>query len=88
MKFPMTFITTYTPYYDGPTSQTIKWRYDNFKGNFFVTNLCECPEDATITRDLFNGDDFIAAVSLGMELAKKGYTELEVTKIIEEEDEE
>lgn len=44
---------------------------------FNVYNLNECPEDATIGRDLFNAKDFLEAVKYGIELAKQGYTEVE-----------
>ena len=35
-------------------------------------------EDTTIYRDLFNVDDYLDAIRLGMELAREGYTSIEV----------
>ena len=37
-----------------------------------VQNLCECPEDATIDRDLINGRQIIDFIKLGYEAGKKG----------------
>ena len=37
-----------------------------------VQNLCDCPEDATIYRDLINGNDIIEFIKLGYEAGKKG----------------
>lgn len=54
---------------DGSTGKRIFW----------VNNLCECPEDAIIGRDLFDASDFINAVEYGMNLAKLGYTDIETT---------
>lgn len=45
---------------------------------FDVYDLSECPEDAIIGRDLFDGDDYIRTLQLGMELAKQGYTDIDV----------
>lgn len=53
---------------------------------FSVHNLAGCPEDAIISRDLFEAHDFIAAVRFGMKLASQGYTDI-VADIIEEGDE-
>lgn len=44
---------------------------------FSVSNLCECPEDAIIGRDLFDAEDYIRAVKFGIELAQKGYDDIE-----------
>lgn len=52
---------------------------DSEKFAFTAYNLCECPEDATVDRDLFNGYDYLDAIQLGMELAKEGYTSIEVS---------
>lgn len=52
---------------------------DSKKVIFTAYNLCECPEDATIERDLFNGYDYLAAIQLGIELAREGYTSIEVS---------
>lgn len=51
---------------------------------FDVYNLSECPEDAIIGRDLFDGHDYISALTRGMELAKQGYTELDIEYIFED----
>ena len=52
---------------------------DSEKFFFTAYNLCECPEDATVDRDLFNGDDYLDAIRFGMELAREGYTSIEVS---------
>lgn len=48
--------------------------------HYSVCNLCDCPEDAIIERDLVSADDWLDAVRLGMQLAREGITELEVTE--------
>lgn len=45
---------------------------------YSVCNLNECPEDAIIGRDLFDVDDYIKALKLGIELARKGYTDIKI----------
>nr|DAH41422.1 MAG TPA: hypothetical protein [Caudoviricetes sp.] len=57
---------------------------DSEKFAFTAYDLCECPEDATLDRDLFNGYDYLDAIWLGMELAREGYTSIEVTDIEED----
>ena len=52
---------------------------------FSCSNLSECPEDAIIGRDLFDGEDYIEAVEFGMRLAREGYTEIELEINKEEE---
>lgn len=52
---------------------------DSEKFAFTAYDLCECPEDATLDRDLFNGYDYLDAIQLGMELAREGYTSIEVS---------
>lgn len=59
---------------------------ENEKINFSVYNLCECPEDAIIGRDLFTADDYISTLKKGIELAKKGYTSV-ITREVESEEE-
>lgn len=44
--------------------------------SFYVQDLTECPEDATVYRDLFNAVDYIEALKKGIELAKMGYTDI------------
>ena len=51
--------------------------------SFRVRNLCECPEDATLFRALFNGWDYIGAIELGMQLSNLGYDSIEVENITE-----
>ena len=77
--FPMT-LTVRHDFYDIIDSEKLEWNHDNFNGNFSVSNLCECPEDAIIGRDLFDADDFIYAVRLGINLRDKGYTDLQITE--------
>lgn len=60
--------------YDGVCYQCI----NNDMLAFSVHNLCECPEDAIIGRDLFDADDYIRAVKTGMRLAQEGYTDIDV----------
>lgn len=48
---------------------------------FRVYDLTECPEDATIDRDLFDAGDYLRAVRYGIELAKEGYDEVEYISI-------
>lgn len=59
---------------------------DNNDIYFSVHNLTECPEDATVYRNLFNADDYIRALNKGIELAKKGYTKIEGNRIKDEEE--
>ena len=47
---------------------------DEFNISFFAYDLTDCPEDATLTRDLFTGNEYIEALRLGMKLAQAGYT--------------
>ena len=50
---------------------------------FSCSNLDDCPEDAIIGRDLFDGYDYIKALKLGMKLAEEGYTEIELETKVE-----
>lgn len=61
--------------YGGDFSQEV---YDDKKCLFRVANLCECPEDAIIGRDLFDAGDYISAIEYGMELARQGYSQIEI----------
>lgn len=47
---------------------------------YSVSNLWDCPEDACIHRDLVSANEWLDAVRLGMQLAREGVTELEVTE--------
>lgn len=69
-------------FYDGIVGQDII--IDN-EEVFSAYNLNECPEDAIISRDLFDAWDFIKAIELGMKLAKEGYTKLNITTAENEE---
>lgn len=51
--------------------------------SFRASDLCECPEDATLFRCLFNGWDYIETIELGMKLANLGYDGIEVEHITE-----
>lgn len=50
----------------------------NNVNNFRAYNMNECPEDAIIGRDLFDGYDYINAVKYGLKLAKDGYIDIEI----------
>lgn len=61
-------------YYD------IRYEYiNNELMQFSVSNMDECPEDAIIGRCLFDAYDYLEAVKVGIELAKQGYTGLNIT---------
>lgn len=47
---------------------------------FCVKDLNETPEDAVVGRDLFDAQDFIAAVRLGIRIAKRGYDDIEIVE--------
>lgn len=64
-------------------SQELENKEENI--NFSVSDLSDCPEDACIGRDLFDADDYISVLEKGMELAKKGYTKINVEEIKEDE---
>lgn len=64
-------------WYDGITYEQVN---NEEKCLFSVCNLNECPEDAIISRDLFDANDYLKAVRYGIELAKQGYDEVEYTK--------
>lgn len=78
MKYPMKLTQRYDDYEDRITSQTLTWDCDNFKGRFHVHDLWDCPEDCIIGRDLFSVDDFLYTVRFGMDLARKGYDDIDV----------
>lgn len=56
------------------------WSDDCKKVSYSVYDLSECPEDAVIGRELFSAYQYIEAIKLGMELAKQGYTGIEVNE--------
>jgi len=49
--------------------------------NFSAYPLTDCPEDAIVERDLFNGYDYVKALNKGIELAKKGYDKVEIKEV-------
>jgi hypothetical protein len=49
--------------------------------NFSAYPLTDCPDDATVERDLFNGYDYVKALNKGIELAKKGYDKVEIKEV-------
>ena len=44
---------------------------------YWVYNMDECPEDATLQRNLFTAEDYIATLRLGMRLVEEGYTDID-----------
>lgn len=66
--------------YDRDEDRITYERIKNDNGGllFCVSDLCECPEDAIIGRDLFDADDYIAAVRFGMSLARDGYNDIHI----------
>lgn len=53
---------------------------------YFVQDLTECPEDATLYRDLFSGWEYIDALRLGMKIAKAGYDSITFETVAETEE--
>lgn len=51
------------------------------KVHYSVSNLCKCPEDAIIDRDLVSADEIVDFIELGMRLAEKGYDRISVERI-------
>lgn len=58
--------------------------WDGDKSIFGASNLTECPEDASLERDIPNADDAIELIKYGMRLGCLGYTDLEVVHEREE----
>lgn len=52
---------------------------------YMVYDLTDCPEDATIERDLFSCRGFVEAVRLGMRLAQRGYDNIVMKEVPWEE---
>lgn len=71
--------------YEGIYRQNIEDKENDI--HFCVGNLDDCPEDATINRDLFNANDYVRALNKGIELAEKGYTKVEIVKYNKVEEE-
>lgn len=66
------------PYY-----QEVKPSAGNFEGEFLnpcysVSDLTDCPEDATITRSLFSAYQYVDALRLGMKIAQAGFDEIHI----------
>lgn len=55
------------------------WSDDCDNISYNVHNLDECPEDATIGRDLFDAKAYINTLKLGIELAKQGFTDIVIS---------
>lgn len=55
----------------------------DIKLSFHASDLCECPEDATLYRNLFNGWEYIDAIKTGMKLSNLGYDSIEVEDVVE-----
>lgn len=53
---------------------------------YSVYDLTECPEDATLYRDLFSGWEYINALRLGMKIAKAGYDSITFEEVTETEE--
>ncbi len=52
------------------------------KNVYWVQDLAgECPEDATITRDLMSAHDWLEVVNYGIELGKQGYDKAELFEL-------
>ena len=77
MILPITVKTWYEDV-DTPYAQLLTSPMD-LRVKYRVSNLCECPEDAIIGRDLVGAYEWLDAVRLGMELAREGITGFEVT---------
>lgn len=66
-------------------AQSVTCLDEDIPMNFYVHDLSECPEDAIIGRDLFDGEDYIKAIKLGIQIASMGYTGVGVEHIPYEE---
>lgn len=60
---------------DTPVYQRV-WSDDEPCIRYSVRNLCDCPRDACIHRDLIDAYEWLEAVELGMTLAHEGYFEI------------
>lgn len=57
------------------------WCDDTDAVDYNVYDMNDCPEDATIDRDLFTARQYINTIKLGMKLAEQGYTGLTVKEV-------
>lgn len=58
--------------------------YDADDGSnvYYVRDLAaDCPEDATISRDLMSAHDWLEVVNYGIELGKQGYDKAELFEL-------
>ena len=53
--------------------------------HYSVCDLWECPEDATIDRDLVSAYEIVNFIELGMKLAEKGYNKISIEEVKEDE---
>ena len=82
MTLPMILKEYYEYTEEIPVCQNLSWTFNGERHHFYACNLNDVPEDAILTRELFNAEDFLNAVRLGMILADAGYTNLDVQKEI------
>ena len=83
MKILKVKLEEYIDNYEGCRYQEVTSEDENI--NYSVSNLDECPEDAIISRDLFSADEYIDTLKLGMELAQKGYNNISIERIKNDE---
>ena len=69
--------------YDGILAQELDFK--DFSEHYRVYNMWDCPEDATIQRDLVSAEEIVDWIRFGMELAQKGYDDIEVSYKTSEE---
>lgn len=79
MKYPIYLTQRHDEYEPSHIwSQILKWDCNGLQGKVRFADLNEAPEDAIIGRDLFDAEDYLAAVRFGIALGKLGYTDLYV----------
>ena len=68
------------PNYDSDIRMQRIWSNDDNIASISecVYDLVDCPEDATISRDLIGCSDIIGFIKFGFSLAKYGYTNIKV----------
>lgn len=69
--------------YDGILAQKLDFK--DFSEHYSVYNMWECPEDATIQRELVSAEEIVDWIRFGIELAQKGYDDIEVSYKASEE---
>lgn len=71
------FVIKYSDNHSFEHRQQEAWIDDEmYECDFSVYDLCECPEDAIIGRDLFDIKKYAEAITLGFQIACDGYTRL------------